>query len=95
MFHFFAARSFIAVAVAAIVASQVALLTAIAPSGKATATVHALYQLPAKGDRMPSILKGAACSSLGWPHYEPSCLYDFRTSSDDVRTVRIIALRSR
>jgi hypothetical protein len=93
MFHFFSARSFIAVAVAAIVASQVALLTAIAPSG--ATPVHALYQLPAKGDRLPSILKGAACSSFGWPHYEPSCLYDFRTSSDDVRTVRIIALPSR
>jgi hypothetical protein len=48
----------------------------------------------AKADRLPVLAKGTACSSLGWPHYEQSCQFDMRRQHDDVRTVRIVGLRS-
>jgi hypothetical protein len=50
---------------------------------------------PTVPDRLPEIaqgVKGSACSSRGWPHYEPSCLFDLRTV-DEARTVRLIVLR--
>ena len=53
----------------------------------------ALPQLHAKGDRLPVVVKGAGCSSLGWPHYEQSCQFDNRRPAGETRTVRIIALR--
>ena len=52
----------------------------------------AVQQTHAKGDRLP-VLKGTACSSRGWPHYEQSCQFDMRRSADEPRTVRVIALR--
>jgi hypothetical protein len=51
------------------------------------------HQLQAKGDRLVVVVKGTACSALGWPHYEQSCQFDMRRAAGDVRTVRIIALR--
>jgi hypothetical protein len=57
------------------------------------AKVTVVRQAYAKGDRLPVLGKGAACSSLGWPHYEPSCKFDMRRPADDMRPVRIIALR--
>lgn len=47
----------------------------------------------AKADRLSVLVKGAACSSLGWPHYEPKCQFDMRRAADERRTVRVIALR--
>ena len=55
---------------------------------EATAMVHS-----GKGDRLPVRGKGAACSSLGWPHYEPSCQFDRRRQANDLRAVRVISLR--
>ena len=52
-----------------------------------TATVH-----QTKSDRLV-IPKGAACSALGWPHYEQSCQFDMRRRADDMRAIRVIALR--
>ena len=46
-----------------------------------------------KGDRLPVRGKGTACSSLGWPHYEPSCQLDMRRQANDLSTVRVISLR--
>jgi hypothetical protein len=46
-----------------------------------------------KGDRLPVLSKGTACSSLGWPHYEQSCQFDMRRQANDLRTVRVISLR--
>jgi hypothetical protein len=46
-----------------------------------------------KADRLPDLLKGPACSALGWPHYEQRCLVDVRRAADDIPNVRIIALR--
>jgi hypothetical protein len=48
----------------------------------------------AKADRLPALAKGTACSSRGWPHYERSCQFDMRRQIDEVRTVRIVSLRS-
>ena len=45
-----------------------------------------------KGDRL-LVPKGAACSGLGWPNYEESCQFDMRRPADEIRTIRIIALR--
>jgi hypothetical protein len=53
----------------------------------------AVHQPPAKGDRLPVLVKGTACSPLGWPHYEQSCQFDRRRSADAARAVRVIALR--
>ncbi len=47
----------------------------------------------AKGDRLLVLTKGTACSSQGWPHFEQGCQFDMRRQADDVRAVRIIALR--
>jgi hypothetical protein len=53
----------------------------------------ALHQLHAKADRLPVVVKGAACSTRGWPHYEQKCQFDRRRPAGDVQTVRIIAVR--
>ena len=74
----------------------VGVLVAISMSGvsdvraepETTAMAH-----PGKGDRLPVRGKGTACSSLGWPHYEPRCQFDMRRQATDLRTVRVISLR--
>ena len=48
----------------------------------------------AKADRLPLLAMGAACSSLGWPHYEQKCQFDRRRHYDDARPVRIVGRRS-
>ena len=53
----------------------------------------ALHQPQAKGNRLPVLIKGTACSSRGWPHYEQGCQFDMRRPADEVRTVRIVTLR--
>src|SRR4051794_23046618 len=47
----------------------------------------------AKADRLPVLVKGTACSTLGWPHYEQRCQFDMRRPADEMWAVRIIALR--
>jgi hypothetical protein len=56
-------------------------------------TQVAVQQTHGKGDRLPTLQKGAACSSRGWPNYEPRCQFDMRRPWADMPTVRIIALR--
>jgi len=56
-------------------------------------TTAAVQQTQGKGDRLPILQKGAACSSRGWPNYEPKCQFDVRRPWADMPTVRIIALR--
>jgi hypothetical protein len=53
----------------------------------------AVSQAHSKTDRLPILAKGAACSSLGWPDYEQRCQFDMSRPADEMRTVRIIALR--
>jgi hypothetical protein len=42
------------------------------------AVVDNLHQAAVKGDRLPALASGAACSSRGWPHYEQTCQFDLR-----------------
>ena len=63
------------------------------PQSAAPQVTVAAYPSHAKGDRLPVLVKGTACSPRGWPHYEQSCQFDQRRSADEARTVRVIALR--
>jgi hypothetical protein len=70
------------------------LLSSVAPEAKAQAAVTSTLHVPhPKSDRLSATDKGAACSSLGWPHYEQSCQFDLRRPAIEAPTVRIIALR--
>jgi len=42
---------------------------------------------------LPVLVKGNACSSLGWPHYERNCQFDPRRPADEMRIVRVVSLR--
>jgi hypothetical protein len=64
------------------------------PQAKAEPKVQvAVHQTQAKADRLSRAFKGTGCSALGWPHYEQTCQFDMRRPADDMRTVRVIALR--
>ena len=98
MFKSVTAKSFIAVAAAAIVAGLIvgvpAFLTSIVPNAEAASPVAGvLHQPQDKGDRLRSLVKGAACSSRGWPNYEQRCQFDLRRPANEARSVRLIALR--
>jgi hypothetical protein len=94
MFRSIATQSIAAIAAAALVAGLVVFLTSVAPEAKAESKVtDAVHQSLAKGDRLTILVKGAACSPRGWPHYEPNCQFDTRRPANETRTVRIIALR--
>jgi exosome complex RNA-binding protein Rrp42 (RNase PH superfamily) len=77
---------------ASAIAGLLVFLTAEAPKASADVT-GAQVQRAAKSERVPASVKGTACSARGWPHFEQNCLFDDRTSADDVRTVRVITLR--
>jgi len=81
---------------ATLVAGLAVLLSFVAPEARAGSQVlvkGAVHQSLAKGDRLPRLVKGAACSIRGWPHYEQSCQFDMRRPADEARAVRVIALR--
>ena len=88
MFRFFSAQSMAIVVAAALGAGFVAFFTPIAPAAIAqpAAAVHA------KGDRLPRLVTGYACSSQSWPSFDQKCLFDLRRSADDVREVRVVSL---
>jgi hypothetical protein len=77
------------VAAAALLAGMVVLLMPATPK----AEVQASVSLFAKADRLPVLAKEVPCTLTSWPNYEPSCRFDLRASSGDIRRVRIIALR--
>jgi hypothetical protein len=81
-----------AVTAAAIIASLGVFLTSAVPEAKAEPAAAALQPALAKSDRLPVQVKGAACSTRGWPHYEQNCQFDLRKSADHVRTVRVVGL---
>lgn len=86
-------RSVTAVTAAAVIASLALFLTSTIPAAKAEPQVTgAVHQPLVKGDRLPILVKGAACSTRGWPHYEQNCQFDLRRSVDDVGQVRVLAL---
>jgi hypothetical protein len=81
-----------AIAAAALIAGVAVFFTSIAPDAKA-APHDGVHQPSAKGDRLPLLSTGAACSWRAWPNYDRACQFDVRSSAEDARTVRIIALR--
>jgi hypothetical protein len=89
-----AAKSITGVFAVALGASLAAFLSAGVPNAEAaTLAKDATHQTLAKGDRLSVLVKGAPCSVRSWPNYEQRCQFDQRGSADDVRTVRVIALR--
>jgi hypothetical protein len=85
-------KPIIKIAVAAAIAGVVIFLTTLAPP-KASVDTRALPQTSAKGDRLPLAVKGAACSTHGWPDFEQRCQFDFRKPANEGQKVRIVALR--
>jgi hypothetical protein len=82
------------VAGAGLVAGLTVFVTSFAPEAKAEPTLDVgIYQSSAKGDRLPRLSTGRACSSHAWPHYDRACQFDLRSGGNDARIVRIIALR--
>ena len=71
----------------------VVLLSGVSDAKAKPVTELALQETHAKGDRLPVLQKGAACSSRAWPNYEPNCEFDSRRPFSEMRTVRIVALR--
>jgi hypothetical protein len=86
-------KPIIKIAVAATIAGVVVFLTTLAPKANAPVDTRALPQASAKGDRLPLAVKGAACSTHGWPDFERRCQYDFRKPTNEGQKVRIVALR--
>jgi hypothetical protein len=82
----------IAVVAGAGLSSLTAVLVAIAPPAKAAPQTLDAVQSHANGDRLPLRPTGAGCSSYGWPHFEPSCQFDLRRSTNTVRPVRVLDL---
>jgi hypothetical protein len=86
-------QTIVAAAAAAAVAGVVVFMMPGAPQAQTVAQV-----LPAshsKGDRLPLLVPGAACSLHSWPNYDQSCQFDLRRSAGDVRTVRVVGLERR
>jgi hypothetical protein len=71
----------------------VVLLSGVSDAKAKPVTEVAVQETHAKGDRLPVLQKGAACSSRAWPNYEPNCEFDIRPPFGEMRTVRTIALR--
>jgi hypothetical protein len=72
-------------------------LTSVAPQASAEPQIKA-HQPVAKGSRIPARITGAACSSDAcssdaWPNHDRNCQFDRRQAANDLRTVRVIALR--
>jgi hypothetical protein len=92
MFKLISVQSVSAAAAAALVGTLAAFLTPVAPQARAEAQVEALalQRSHVKGDRLPVLVTGRACSSKSWPNYDRGCQFDLRRSADDVRVVRIV-----
>jgi hypothetical protein len=92
MFKLISVQSLSAAAAAALVGTLAAFLTPVAPEARAEAQVGALavQRSHFKGDRLPQLVTGRACSSTSWPNYDRGCQFDLRRSVDDVRAVRIV-----
>jgi hypothetical protein len=94
--NFVGRKSIVTVAAAAALAAS---LAAFAPSSMPEAKPgvvrnSALLPPAGKSDRLPESLKGAACSSHGWPYYEQNCKFDIRRSNHDAQMVRVIVVRN-
>ena len=92
MFKLISVQSLSAAAAAALVGSLAAFLTPVAPQARADTQLEAPAspRSTSKGDRLPQLVTGRACSSKSWPHYDQRCQFDLRRSVDDVRVVRMV-----
>jgi hypothetical protein len=91
MFKSIAAQSISAGVAAALVGSLAAFLTPVAPHARAERHAATSLERPnVKGDRLPQLVTGRACSSRSWPNYDRGCQFDLRRPADDVRIVRIV-----
>jgi len=86
-------KPIIKIAVAAAIAGVVVFATTLAPRANSLVGRGAQPQTSIKGDRLTLALKGAACSTHGWPDFERSCEFDLRSSANEGQKVRIISLR--
>ena len=94
MVKFLSAQFISAAAAAALVASLAAFFTPVASQARAESQGEATaVQRPhLKGNRLPQLVTGRACSSNSWPNYDRACQFDLRRSADDVRAVRIVSM---
>jgi hypothetical protein len=92
MLKLISVQSLSAAAAAALIGSLAAFLTPVAPQARADtqAEAPALPRATSKGDRLPQLVTGRACSSKAWPNYDRGCQFDLRRSVDNVRAVRIV-----
>jgi hypothetical protein len=91
MFKVLSVQSISAIAAATLAGCVVALLTPLGPQPEAKTTNKATSEaIHVKGDRLPRLVTGRACSSASWPNYDLPCQFDLRRSADDVRVVRIV-----
>jgi hypothetical protein len=85
-------KSIIRIGAIAAAAGAIIFLTPVAPVANAGAPAAPAF---AKGDRLPTLVKGAACAQRAWPNYEQGCLFDSRRPAADVRKVSVINLDKR
>jgi len=91
MFKVLSIQSISALAAAALVGCAAAVFAPVAPQARAeTETKAAQDGIHVKGDRLPRLITGRACSSASWPNYDQACQFDLRRSADDIRVVRIV-----
>jgi hypothetical protein len=87
------AVSISAIAAATVLGGLAVVFIAGVSDAKAKPVTEVAVQTLAKGDRLPVLQKGAACSTRAWPNYEPICQFDVRRPFGEMPIVRIIALR--
>jgi len=86
------AQSIVAAMLTALFGALAAALAPVVP--EAAPQIRGVVQTSdVKGDRLPVLLRGRACSSSSWPNYDRVCQFDLRRSADDVRPVRIVSLQ--
>ena len=92
MFKLISVQSLSAAAAAALVGSLATFLTPVAPQARAETQAEepASPRSTSRGDRLPLLVTGRACSAKAWPNYDRGCQFDLRRSADDVRTARVV-----
>jgi hypothetical protein len=93
VFSFTTTQSITVMAAAVLVTGPTAFFASVVPEARADIQFESSLQLSAKGDRLRPLVMEAECASPGWPHYQPSCLFDLRGQAHEAPTVRIIAFR--
>ena len=93
MIRLFSTKSISAAMAAALVGGLAVYLAPVrSQAGVETQREAALQRPHIKGDRLPQLVTGHACSSVSWPNYDRGCQFDLRRSADDVRIVRIVSM---